>query len=119
MISIVPLRVVAKGFGGSATSLITRGFRELPAIVEEIRNEIFGRRPKQLIPSYANLPDVVKIRAILESVNNDPLVNPLMKAITYLIEENDLAVKTRLLGIKISESSKPAIFIERKQVKND
>ena len=118
MSSFTPLRFLSRGFGGPAASIIVSAFLSLSLseVLEEV-SEIIGKSSKTLLPEYSDIvPDIVKIRVILEEVNRNPLGNPLIRSITSLVVRNELVIKMRLTATKSFNSSSPKIVIGEKRI---
>jgi len=113
-----PIRHLTRGFGGPAASIVVSAFLSLSLseVLEEV-SEIIGKSSKTLLPEYSDIvPDIVKIRVILEEVNRNPLGNPLIRSITSLVVRNELVIKMRLTATKSFNSSSPKIVIGEKRI---
>jgi hypothetical protein len=99
-----PIRLLTRGFGGSASAVMVRAFLSFDDTIEEIRKKLGGSSSKNEF-IFDDEVNIYKISAMLKSINEMPLNNTVYNKMTKLIVEKKINIDVNLLETATRNSS--------------
>lgn len=106
-----PLRYLTRGFGGSASIILTAGFLTFPIIIDEIRRNLGHTKSEQQFAFEDDEVNVYKISAMLTEINKRPLDNVLYHKLTKLVIEKRIQIDVDFVSHDVKKSDPYKIVI--------
>jgi hypothetical protein len=111
-----PIRLLSRGFGGSASAVMVRAFLSFDDTIIEIRKKLGGSSNKNEF-IFDDEVNVYKISAMLKSINETPLSNTVYSKITKLIVEKKIGIDVALVETTSRNSAPYKIVIGEYKIK--
>jgi len=110
-----PLRLLTRGFGGSAAVILTAGFLTFP--IDDIRRALGSTDKGNDQFVFAEDFEVYKLSAMLVEINKQPLNNVLYNKMSKMIFEKKIAISVDLLDNVPRKSDPYKIVIGEYKIK--
>lgn len=117
MPGFTPLRIVTRGFGGPAASILTSGLLTFPILVEDLRRAIGSTDKSKDQIIFADDFEIYKLTAMLVEINKQPLDNVLYNKMTKMIFEKQIDISVSLLENVAKKSDPYKIVIGEYKIK--